>query len=192
MDVDDFLHLGAINTSLLTMQSVHCTEAIWRNQKSMGSKTWFDNYLNHMPVDADEKTLRKYARAYILCLLGLTLIHAIAACKFTYLEVSDFVPHEYTLQAYNMTWSYQFSPLPHADVWNPMWDFLIGLILTSNVQKWVEIRLGEGVMRWTRGMSVSPVLKRGFIITTHGRVKRCKLCKQTGHNKRACPFNNAS
>ncbi|KAL9688361.1 hypothetical protein QQ045_032782 [Rhodiola kirilowii] len=43
-------------------------------QKSMGSKTWFDNYLNHMPADVDEETLRKYARAYILCLLGLTLM----------------------------------------------------------------------------------------------------------------------
>ncbi|KAL9678389.1 hypothetical protein QQ045_016233 [Rhodiola kirilowii] len=43
-------------------------------QKLMGSKTWFDDYLNHMPTDADEETLRKYARAYISCLLGLTLM----------------------------------------------------------------------------------------------------------------------
>ncbi|KAL9667450.1 hypothetical protein QQ045_001809 [Rhodiola kirilowii] len=40
----------------------------------MGSNTWFDNYLNHMPADADEDTLRKYVRACILCLLGLTLM----------------------------------------------------------------------------------------------------------------------
>ncbi|KAL9673417.1 hypothetical protein QQ045_029674 [Rhodiola kirilowii] len=91
MDMDDYLHLGPIDPSLLTMQSVHRTEAIWRNQepvclnllgavpdhpklKSMGSKTWFDDYLNNMPADADEETLKKYARAYILCLLGLTLM----------------------------------------------------------------------------------------------------------------------
>ncbi|KAL9667989.1 hypothetical protein QQ045_002359 [Rhodiola kirilowii] len=32
MDVDDFLHPGPIDSFLLTMQSVHRTEAIWRNQ----------------------------------------------------------------------------------------------------------------------------------------------------------------
>ncbi|KAL9667892.1 hypothetical protein QQ045_002261 [Rhodiola kirilowii] len=42
--------------------------------KSMGSKTWFDEYLNTMSADADEEMLRKYARAYILCILGLTLV----------------------------------------------------------------------------------------------------------------------
>ncbi|KAL9665474.1 hypothetical protein QQ045_020894 [Rhodiola kirilowii] len=42
--------------------------------KSMGSKTWFDDYLNNMPADADDETLKKYAWAYILCLLGLTLM----------------------------------------------------------------------------------------------------------------------
>ncbi|KAL9687131.1 hypothetical protein QQ045_031529 [Rhodiola kirilowii] len=41
--------------------------------------------------------------------------HAITACKFAHREYNDYVPHEYTLQAYNMTWSYHFSPLPHAD-----------------------------------------------------------------------------
>ncbi|KAL9678454.1 hypothetical protein QQ045_016298 [Rhodiola kirilowii] len=42
---------------------------------------------------------------------------------------------------------------------NPMMDFLICLILTSNVQTSVEIQQGEGVLKWTRGMSASPVLK---------------------------------
>ncbi|KAL9672958.1 hypothetical protein QQ045_029211 [Rhodiola kirilowii] len=42
--------------------------------KSMGSKTWFDGYLTTMPADADDEMLRKYARAYILCLLGMTLV----------------------------------------------------------------------------------------------------------------------
>ncbi|KAL9671781.1 hypothetical protein QQ045_009354 [Rhodiola kirilowii] len=42
--------------------------------KLMGSKTWFDNYLTNMSNDMDEETMKKYARAYILCLLGLTLM----------------------------------------------------------------------------------------------------------------------
>ncbi|KAL9682738.1 hypothetical protein QQ045_014545 [Rhodiola kirilowii] len=153
MDMDDYLHPGPIDLSLLTMQSVHHIEAIWRNQmdkdfksdkalrvmghnvvsmnprlteyvanarflpwtqdvtlltglpidgepvsglgefeweaiclsllgdvpdspkvKSMGRKTWFDDYLTTMPDDVDEETLKKYARVYILCLLGLTLM----------------------------------------------------------------------------------------------------------------------
>ncbi|KAL9688171.1 hypothetical protein QQ045_032587 [Rhodiola kirilowii] len=153
MDIYDYLHPVPIDPSLLTMQSVHHTEAIWRNQmyrefmsdkplrvaghnvvnmnprlaeyvanteflsltqdvalltglpidgepvsglgelelepvclsllcevpnhpkvKLMGSKTWFDNYLTNMPDDVDEETLKKYARVYILCLLGLTLM----------------------------------------------------------------------------------------------------------------------
>ncbi|KAL9687424.1 hypothetical protein QQ045_031825 [Rhodiola kirilowii] len=40
----------------------------------MGSKTWFDDYLTNMPSDVDEETFKKYARAYILCLLRLTLM----------------------------------------------------------------------------------------------------------------------
>ncbi|KAL9680540.1 hypothetical protein QQ045_018420 [Rhodiola kirilowii] len=34
-------------------------------------------------------------------------------------EYSDYVPDEYTLAAYNMTWSYHFSPLPHSELWEP-------------------------------------------------------------------------
>ncbi|KAL9686775.1 hypothetical protein QQ045_031168 [Rhodiola kirilowii] len=34
MDMDDYLHPRPIDSSLLTMQSVHRTEAIWRNQKN--------------------------------------------------------------------------------------------------------------------------------------------------------------
>ncbi|KAL9661332.1 hypothetical protein QQ045_026156 [Rhodiola kirilowii] len=47
--------------------------------------------------------------------LHIPCSHAIAVCKFTNREYSDYVPHEYTLEAYNMTWSYHFSPLPHSD-----------------------------------------------------------------------------
>ncbi|KAL9665817.1 hypothetical protein QQ045_000138 [Rhodiola kirilowii] len=39
MDVDDFVHPGPIDTSLLTMQSVHRTEAIWRNQMARQFKS---------------------------------------------------------------------------------------------------------------------------------------------------------
>ncbi|KAL9658914.1 hypothetical protein QQ045_009644 [Rhodiola kirilowii] len=51
--------------------------------------------------------------------LHIPCSHAIAVCTFTKREYSDYVPHEYTLEAYNMTWSYHFSPLPHSDFWEP-------------------------------------------------------------------------
>ncbi|KAL9674930.1 hypothetical protein QQ045_003129 [Rhodiola kirilowii] len=51
--------------------------------------------------------------------LHIPCSHAIAVCKFTNREYSDYVPHEYTLEAYNMTWSYHLSPLPHSDFWEP-------------------------------------------------------------------------
>ncbi|KAL9664099.1 hypothetical protein QQ045_019496 [Rhodiola kirilowii] len=83
--------------------------------------------------------------------LHIPCSHAIAVCKFTGREYTDYVPREYTFEAYKMTWCYHFSPLPHSA--------LIGLIHTSNVQTSIEIRQGEGVLKWTRGMSASPVLK---------------------------------
>ncbi|KAL9689514.1 hypothetical protein QQ045_009900 [Rhodiola kirilowii] len=36
-------------------------------------EVWFKNYLLEIPTDADEDALKKYTRAYLLCLLGLTM-----------------------------------------------------------------------------------------------------------------------
>ncbi|KAL9661066.1 hypothetical protein QQ045_025885 [Rhodiola kirilowii] len=39
----------------------------------MGKRSWFTNHLTQIPVDADEETLKKYVRAYLLNLIGSTL-----------------------------------------------------------------------------------------------------------------------
>ncbi|KAL9674433.1 hypothetical protein QQ045_030705 [Rhodiola kirilowii] len=39
----------------------------------MVKRSWFTNHLAQIPVDADDETLKKYARAYLLNLIGLTL-----------------------------------------------------------------------------------------------------------------------
>ncbi|KAL9670406.1 hypothetical protein QQ045_007957 [Rhodiola kirilowii] len=39
----------------------------------MAKRSWFTNHLVQIPVDADEETLKKYARAYLLNLIGSTL-----------------------------------------------------------------------------------------------------------------------
>ncbi|KAL9665761.1 hypothetical protein QQ045_000082 [Rhodiola kirilowii] len=40
---------------------------------AMGKRSWFTNYLAQIPADADEETLQKYAKAYLLTLIGTTL-----------------------------------------------------------------------------------------------------------------------
>ncbi|CAM8965040.1 unnamed protein product [Rhodiola kirilowii] len=39
----------------------------------MAKRSWFTNHLAQIPVDADDETLKKYARAYLLNILGSTL-----------------------------------------------------------------------------------------------------------------------
>ncbi|KAL9676726.1 hypothetical protein QQ045_004944 [Rhodiola kirilowii] len=38
---------------------------------AMAKRSWFKNHLAEIPADADEETLKKYTRAYLICLLGL-------------------------------------------------------------------------------------------------------------------------
>ncbi|KAL9680978.1 hypothetical protein QQ045_012759 [Rhodiola kirilowii] len=44
-----------------------------KDSPSLGKKTWFNNNMPMIPANADEETLKRYARAYNLQLLGLTL-----------------------------------------------------------------------------------------------------------------------
>ncbi|KAL9666046.1 hypothetical protein QQ045_000368 [Rhodiola kirilowii] len=108
--------------------------------------------------------------------------HAMAACKFARVEFSNIVALEYILQAYNMTWSYHFTPLVHKDFWDPYEglphvpnsDFKLGKVS--------RIRQSEGVMSQrdvgqfsTQGGASSSQLP--------SRIQRCKNCHQTGHNR---------
>ncbi|KAL9665839.1 hypothetical protein QQ045_000160 [Rhodiola kirilowii] len=43
--------------------------------------------------------------------------HAIAACRSARVDYTDYVPTEYTLEAYYRTWGYFFNPLLHKDFW---------------------------------------------------------------------------
>ncbi|KAL9666198.1 hypothetical protein QQ045_000522 [Rhodiola kirilowii] len=44
-----------------------------KESPSLAKKTWFNDNMSIIPADADGETLKRYARAYILQLLGLTL-----------------------------------------------------------------------------------------------------------------------
>ncbi|KAL9685535.1 hypothetical protein QQ045_022986 [Rhodiola kirilowii] len=44
-----------------------------KESPSLAKKVWFKENMSIIPADADEETLKRYARAYILQLLGLTL-----------------------------------------------------------------------------------------------------------------------
>ncbi|KAL9670830.1 hypothetical protein QQ045_008388 [Rhodiola kirilowii] len=126
-------------------------------------------------------------------ILHIPCSHAIAACKFARLEFSDFVPHEYILQAYNMTWSYHFSPLPHVDFWEPY----VGLPHIHNPH-FKRTKVGRNPTRRRhnemdqRDVGQSSTQGEASSSQPPGRNQRCKLCKQTGYNRRVCPFNNVS
>ncbi|KAL9667494.1 hypothetical protein QQ045_001855 [Rhodiola kirilowii] len=125
--------------------------------------------------------------------LHIPCSHAIAVCKFTGREYSDYVPHEYTLAAYNMTWSYHFSALPHSDFWEPY----NGLPHMPNPH-FKRTNVGRNPTRRRRTemdqRDVGQSSTQGEASSSQppDRIQRCKLCHQTGHNRRSCPSANAS
>ncbi|KAL9688271.1 hypothetical protein QQ045_032691 [Rhodiola kirilowii] len=44
-----------------------------KDSPSLAKRTWFNDNMSTIPADADEEMLKRYAKAYILHLLGLTL-----------------------------------------------------------------------------------------------------------------------
>ncbi|KAL9666381.1 hypothetical protein QQ045_000711 [Rhodiola kirilowii] len=114
-------------------------------------------------------------------------------CKFTNREYSEYVPHEYTLEAYNMTWSYHFSPLPHSDFWEP-YD---GLPHMPNPH-FKRTNVGRNPTRRRptemdqRDVRQSSTQGEASSSQPPDNIQRCKLCHQTGHNRRSFPFANAS
>ncbi|KAL9664622.1 hypothetical protein QQ045_020027 [Rhodiola kirilowii] len=118
---------------------------------------------------------------------------AIAVCKITGREYTDYVPREYTLEAYNMTWSHHFSPISHSDFWEP-YD---GLPHMPNPH-FKRTNVGRNPTRRRRTemdqRDVGQSSTQGEASSSQppGRIQRCKLCHQIGHNRISCPFANAS
>ncbi|KAL9665577.1 hypothetical protein QQ045_020998 [Rhodiola kirilowii] len=125
--------------------------------------------------------------------LHIPCSHAIAVCKFTNREYSDYVPHKYTLEACNKTWSYHFSPLPHSDLWKPY----VGLPHKPNPH-FKRTNVGRNLTRRRltemdqRDVGQSSTQEEASSSQPPGRIQSCKLCQQTSHNRRSCPFANAS
>ncbi|KAL9666322.1 hypothetical protein QQ045_000650 [Rhodiola kirilowii] len=115
--------------------------------------------------------------------------HAMTACRYAWVEYSDYVPTEYTLEAYYRTWSYFFNPLLHEDFWR---DFE-GHVYVPN-PRFKRNKVGRPPTRrrrnemdqWHRhlGESSSQVPSSSTPAT---RIQRCTHCHLVGHNKRACP-----
>ncbi|KAL9658910.1 hypothetical protein QQ045_015572 [Rhodiola kirilowii] len=93
------------------------------------------------PVDRVFDVLtRKHVITYKVCLATRTCScakwtlfkypcsHAIAACRSARVDYTDYVPTEYTLEAYYRTWGYFFNPLYHEENWR---DFE-GPVFVSN------------------------------------------------------------
>ncbi|KAL9659824.1 hypothetical protein QQ045_024633 [Rhodiola kirilowii] len=65
--------------------------------------------------------------------------NAMATWKYAHMDYVQFVAHEYTLEAYNMTWNYYFAPLFDEDFWKPYEGLPHEPNLDSTVKKSVEI-----------------------------------------------------
>ncbi|KAL9680251.1 hypothetical protein QQ045_018129 [Rhodiola kirilowii] len=111
------------------------------------------------------------------------------ACRYARVEYSDYVPTEYTLEAYYRTWSSFFNPLLHEDFWR---DYN-GPVHVPN-PRFKRNKAGRSPTRRRRnemdqqhrhlGESSSQVPSSS---TPTQRIQRCTHCHLVGHNKRACP-----
>ncbi|CAM8995238.1 unnamed protein product [Rhodiola kirilowii] len=118
--------------------------------------------------------------------------HAMAACRNARVEYSDYVPAEYTLDAYYRTWGYFFNPLPHESCWrqydgrvhvpNPRFKRTKGgrppTRRRRNEMDQRHRHLGESSSQAASSSNPTP------------RIQRCSYCNLVGHNKRACPTRN--
>ncbi|KAL9658896.1 hypothetical protein QQ045_015558 [Rhodiola kirilowii] len=62
-----------INFEEVCVRLLGAYPACYDRAPGMAKRSWFKNHLAQIPVDADDETLKKYARAYLINLLGLTL-----------------------------------------------------------------------------------------------------------------------
>ncbi|KAL9671591.1 hypothetical protein QQ045_009161 [Rhodiola kirilowii] len=97
LDVSHILDLGPIDRTLLYKQSTHRSTCIWETsctnlltvrhrgiswQSSASAReesttvrcTWFRDHMQTVPADATELDIQRYARAYILLMLGSSLL----------------------------------------------------------------------------------------------------------------------
>ncbi|KAL9676373.1 hypothetical protein QQ045_004587 [Rhodiola kirilowii] len=118
--------------------------------------------------------------------------HAIAACRSARVDYTDYVPIEYTLEAYYRTWGYFFNPLYHEEFWrdfeghvfvpNPRFKCnKAGRPITRRRRNEMDQRhryLGESSSQAASSSNPTP------------QIQRCTHCHLVGHNKRACPTRN--
>ncbi|KAL9681601.1 hypothetical protein QQ045_013386 [Rhodiola kirilowii] len=124
-------------------------------------------------------------------LLHFPCSHAMAVCKYERVDYSDYVSHEYTLDAYHATWQYNFNPLYHE-------DFLKRLRWTGTCSKsrFKRNKFGRNPSRRIHnemdqrhfGESSS---RGASSLSQPSRSQCCTICHQAGYNRRACP-NRAS
>ncbi|KAL9660322.1 hypothetical protein QQ045_025135 [Rhodiola kirilowii] len=74
--------------------------------------------------------------------------HAMAACRYANIDDTVYVPKEYTLEAYYMTWSYFFNPYFTRICGVSITDLIMFLIQDSDVTKAEDPRPEEGVLIW--------------------------------------------
>ncbi|CAM8911745.1 unnamed protein product [Rhodiola kirilowii] len=115
--------------------------------------------------------------------------HAMAACRYANIDDTVYVPKEYTLEAYYMTWSYFFNPLLYEDLWreyngpdhvpNPRFRRNKGGRPPTRRRR---TNMDQRCPHLGESSSQAPSTS-----TPTSRIQRCTHCQLVGHNKRACP-----
>ncbi|CAM8926977.1 unnamed protein product [Rhodiola kirilowii] len=105
--------------------------------------------------------------------------HVLAVCKMENLSHLQFVASEYTVAAYNATWSYKFYPVPDKDCWQPYEG-------PAHIPNSAYRRMKRGRNPTKRRRNEMDQGSQGQ--TSSQRVQKCSKCRGMGHNKKTCTF----
>ena len=110
-------------------------------------------------------------------LKGIPCVHALACIHFIRANVEEYVDPYFTSDKWRKTFDGAVHPIPNRIYWPPFPEYAL---LAPPIPK---RQTGRPRMHMTRASGEQrPVATRAITV-------KCKLCKQSGHNKRRCPMN---
>ncbi|XP_012480850.1 uncharacterized protein LOC105795735 [Gossypium raimondii] len=103
--------------------------------------------------------------------------HVMAACAKVNVNVEQYVDDVYTLERTLRVWENEFPVLPDLSTWEvPLTTF--------------ELLPDRGLRRNPRGRSQSSRIRNEMDIREKSDVKRCGICRLSGHSRNKCPNRN--
>ncbi|KAI3805640.1 hypothetical protein L1987_28200 [Smallanthus sonchifolius] len=103
--------------------------------------------------------------------------HAIAVCRHRNGLPNEIVDSRYYTSTYRQQYSGHYHPLPHKDLWRGA-----GWCIQGDPSKVTTLRGRRRARRMHNEMDVH--------YPDEPRHYKCGLCKETGHNRKSCPYRN--